>query len=48
MFVISQDCKTQEHFRETVKYYFADFVRKRGGGGTPQIRKSLFAEKKNP
>ena len=32
--------------REDFKYYFADFVRKRGGGGTPQIRKSLFAEKK--
>ena len=31
--------------REASKYYFADFVRK-GGGGTPQIRKSLFAEKK--
>ena len=22
-------------FREVVKYYFADFVRKGGGGGTP-------------
>ena len=32
--------------REDFKYYFADFVRK-GGGGTPQIRKSLFAEKKS-
>ena len=31
-------------FREGVKYYFADFVRKGGGGGTPQIRNSLFAE----
>ena len=31
--------------RERVKYYFADFVRK-GGGGTPQIRNPLFAEKK--
>ena len=29
--------------RGEVKYYFADFVRK-GGGGTPQIRNSLFAE----
>ena len=29
--------------REAVKYYFADFVRK-GGGGTPQIRNPLFAE----
>ena len=28
---------------EDIKYYFADFVRK-GGGGTPQIRNSLFAE----
>ena len=28
---------------EPVKYYFADFVRK-GGGGTPQIRNPLFAE----
>ena len=27
--------------REDIKYYFADFVRK--GGGTPQIRNSLFA-----
>ena len=27
-----------------VKYYFADFVRKGGGGGTPQIRTPLFAE----
>ena len=33
--------------RGDFKYYFADFVRKRGGGGTPQIRKSLFAEKKS-
>ena len=31
--------------REPFKYYFADFVRK-GGGGTPQIRNPLFAEKK--
>ena len=30
--------------RENFKYYFADFVRKGGGGGTPQIRNSLFAE----
>ena len=30
--------------REEVKYYFADFVRKGGGGGTPQIRNSFFAE----
>ena len=29
------------HFREPYKYYFADFVRK-GGGGTPQIRNPLF------
>ena len=33
--------------REGVKYYFADFVRKGGGGGTPQIRNPLFAEKKS-
>ena len=32
--------------REGVQYYFADFVRK-GGGGTPQIRNPLFAEKKS-
>ena len=38
--------KTKQILREDFKYYFADFVRKRGGGGTPQIRKSLFAEKK--
>ena len=38
--------KKQMQVREDFKYYFADFVRKRGGGGTPQIRKSLFAEKK--
>ena len=31
-------------FREDIKYYFADFVRKGGEGGTPQIRNSLFAE----
>ena len=31
-------------FREDIKYYFADFVRKGGGGGTPQIRNPLFAE----
>ena len=31
--------------REAVKYYFADFVRK-GGGGTPKIRNPLFAEKR--
>ena len=30
--------------RGAVKYYFANFVRK--GGGTPQIRNPLFAEKK--
>jgi len=30
--------------RENFKYYFADFVRKGGEGGTPQIRNSLFAE----
>ena len=30
--------------REAVKYYFADFVRKGGGGSTPQIRNPLFAE----
>ena len=30
--------------RENFKYYFADFVRKGGGRGTPQIRNSLFAE----
>ena len=33
--------------REDFKYYFSDFVRKRAGGGTPLIRKSLFAEKKS-
>ena len=33
--------------REPFKYYFADFVRKGGGGGcTPQIRNSFFAGKK--
>ena len=30
--------------RGEVKYYFADFVRKGGGGVTPQIRNSFFAE----
>ena len=30
--------------REDFKYYFADFVRKGGRGGTPQIRNPLFAE----
>ena len=30
--------------REDFKYYFADFVRKGGGGGTLQIRNPLFAE----
>ena len=29
---------------EDIKYYLADFVRK-GGGGTPQIRKSFFRRK---
>ena len=29
---------------EVVNYYFADFVRKGGGGGTPQIPNSPFAE----
>ena len=29
---------------EDIKYYFADFVRKGGGRGTPQIHNSLFAE----
>ena len=32
--------------RGAVKYYFADFVRKGGGGGTPQIRNPHFAEEK--
>ena len=32
-----------DDIRENFKNYFADFVRK-GGGGTPQIRNSLFAE----
>ena len=32
--------------REPFKYYFADFVRKGGGGGTPQIRNPLFAKEK--
>ena len=31
------------NLRGEVKYYFADFVRK-GGGGTPQIRNSFFAK----
>ena len=31
------------HLWGDVKYYFADFVCK-GGGGTPQIRNPLFAE----
>ena len=35
----------RRNLREDFKYYFADFVRKRGGGGTPQIRNPLFAEK---
>ena len=35
----------QRCLREGVKYYFADFVRK--GGGTPQLRNPLFAEKKS-
>ena len=34
--------KTSWCIREAVKYYFADFVHK-GGGGTPQIRNSFFA-----
>ena len=40
--------KLQWHFaiREPFKYYFADFVRKGGGGGTPQIRNPLFAKAK--
>ena len=29
---------------EDFKYYFADFVRKGGGRGSPQIRNSLFAK----
>ena len=37
------DFKNLLSLRENFKYYFADFVRK-GGGGTPQIRNSLFAE----
>ena len=31
--------------REPFKYYFADFVRKGGEGGTPQIRNFFFAKK---
>jgi len=38
---------TPTYIRERVKYYFADFVRKGGGGGYPQIRNPLFAEKKS-
>ena len=34
---------SHRRLREDFKYYFADFVRKRGGG-TPQIRNSFFAE----
>ena len=30
--------------REDFKYYFADFVRKGGEGGTLQIRNPLFAK----
>ena len=29
-------------FREDIKYYFTDFVRKGGEGGTPQIRNRFF------
>ena len=36
--------KSDHGLRENFKYYFADFVRKGGGRGTPQIRNSLFAE----
>ena len=35
--------KIPQEVREAVKYYFADFVRKRGGG-TLQICNPLFAE----
>ena len=31
--------------REDFKYYFADFVRKGGEGGTPQIRNLFFGPK---
>ena len=30
--------------REDVEYYFAEFVRKGGEGGTPQIRNLFFAD----
>ena len=46
MFVISSDVPdffVRKCIRGNFKYYFADFVRK-GGGGTPQIRNSFFAE----
>ena len=33
------------YLREPFKFFFADFVRK-GGGGTPQIHNPLFAGKK--
>ena len=33
------------NLREGVKYYFADFVRKGGEGGTPQIRNLFFGPK---
>ena len=32
------------YIREDIKYYFADFVRK-GGGGTPKIRNPFFGPK---
>ena len=38
--------KDSVNFREGVKSYFGDFVRK-GGGGTPQIRNPLPAGKKS-
>ena len=36
--------KINDAIRERVKYYFADFVRKGGGGGTPQIRNPPFSD----
>ena len=45
--ILSAVCQKESmSFREVVKYYFADFVRKGrvGGGDTPQIRNPLFAE----
>ena len=41
---VHKEKEGKNNLREPFKYFFADFVRKGGGGGTPQICNPIFAE----